>query len=122
MDEKLTIQFNGKPLKLGLSQAARNALQQRDIPLNVEMELYFSCMIRKKLRFYDQPMDTEYMKVTDRLNLGFRPVMTQKCSIHETDGAPPVTDFPISNAASFIPHWIYIDFHKGEWQGEFGYT
>lgn len=122
MDTHLSIQLGGKSINLKLSRAASEALQLREAPLHVEMELYFSCMIRKKVRFYEKAMDTEYVAVNSRLNLGFRPVMTQQCSIHETDGPPPVTDFPIANASSFIPHWINIDFHNGEWRGEFGFN
>jgi len=121
MSESRTIQFCGKPLKIKLSPAANKALQQRNTPLHVEMELYFSCMIRKKVRFYEQPTHTEFTPAEQNLNLGFRPVMTQRCSLHETDGPPPLTDFPIANPDSFIPHWISLDFHKGQWLGEFGY-
>jgi len=115
------IDIDGRGLDLSLSQAAQAALQQRDEPLYVEMELYFSCMIRKQVRFYEQPMHTDFQGVTELLQVGFRPVMTQRCGLHDSDGPPPVTDFPIARADKFVPHWLHLDFHHGQWQGEFGY-
>jgi len=122
MHEGTPIQFGNKTLVLTLTPGASRALQQRQQPLYVEMELYFSCMIRKKVRFYEQASGVEYQTIANNLNLGFRPVMTQQCSVHETDGPPPVTDFPIVRAGSFIPHWLRIDFVKGQWCGEFGFN
>ena len=122
MGNELNIVYADKQLQLRLTPAARRELAQRTGPLYVEMELYFSCMIRKRLRFYDQPLDVKYAVVMDKLHLGFRPVMTQQCSIHQSDGPPPVTDFPIARVSSFIPHWLSIDFLNGVWSGEFGYN
>ncbi len=121
MHKILQLEFHGKALQIKLSPAAQQALQQRDVPLHVEMELYFSCMIRKKVRFYEQAGDNDYRTATQNLKLGFRPVMTQQCSIHDNDGPPPVTDFPVANPGNFIPNWLNLHFHKGIWQGEFGY-
>lgn len=122
MSSTRSIDFFGKSLNLELTPSATKALQQRDTPLHVEMELYFSCMIRKKVRFYEQANDDEYTRAASNLQVRFRPVMTQRCSLHETDGPPPLTDFPINNPESFVPHWLKLDFHKGQWQGEFGYN
>lgn len=121
METTQDIQIEGKTVRIKLSSAAVDALQKRLSPLHVEMELYFSCMIRKKVRFYEKSPDRDEVSVTDRLRLGFRPIMTKRCSIDETADSPPVTDFPIARPAGFIPHWLKIHYHKGEWQGEFGY-
>lgn len=110
-----------KEVDIRLSQTAQAALQQRHACLYVEMELYFSCMIRKQLRFYEHPSSSDFQQVTKYLHVAFRPVMTQRCSIHDSDGPPPLTPFPIARAEKFLPHWLFIDFHKGQWQGEFGY-
>jgi hypothetical protein len=87
------------------------------------MELYFSCLIRKQVRIR-QTLDTLYkVKVSDKLEIGFRPVMTRACGVTETDetGKPPLTDFPIAKPECYIPHWLTLDYRKGEWQSEFGY-
>jgi hypothetical protein len=42
--------------------------------------------------------------------------------VSEVEGEePPITDFPITNAAAFVPRWLRIDYGGGEWSGEFGY-
>lgn len=122
MRDGISVKFGSKAVALTLTPAANAALQQRQQPLYAEMELYFSCMIRKKVRFYEQASGVEYQMAANNLRLGFRPVMTQQCSIHETDGPPPVTDFPIVKAENFIPHWVRIDFVNGKWCGEFGFN
>jgi hypothetical protein len=121
VQEKINVAFGARQVVVELSQAAVRELARRSMPLMVEMELYFSCLIRKKVRFYQDAGIGEFIRATDKLSVGFRPVMTQQCSVHDTVGAPPLTDFEIKNPAHFIPHWLRIDFRKGEWRGEFGY-
>lgn len=118
----LKININDKPVKIELTKAANRAMQKRTTPLLAEMELYFSCLVRKKVRFYETNDDAEQIIVNDNLAVRFRPVMTQSCSIRDVEGdAPPVTDFPIANPKAYVPHWLRIDYRSGEWCGEFGY-
>lgn len=116
-----TVTIGTKPIDVELSDAAAAALAQRDAPLLAEMELLFSCLIRKKVRFLDAaPEDS--IRVTDRLALRFHPVMTQQCRVTSLgDDKPPLTDFPITNPQAFVPHWLRIDYRAGQWLGEFGY-
>ena len=118
------ITISGKPVRIELSPAASHAMQQRITPLLAEMELYFSCLVRKKVRFYDndESMDSERVFVNEQLAVCFRPVMTQTCSFNAAeDEGPPVTDFPIVRPEAYVPRWLHIDYRKGEWCGEFGY-
>jgi hypothetical protein len=115
------IELDGKSIEISLTEQARNALSARTRPLNVEMELYFSCLIRKKVRFHDSYNHQQGVSVNDRLYIHFRPVMTQACGKDYEGAEPPLTDFPISNQRAYIPHWLKIDFHNGQWLGEFGY-
>ena len=109
-------------MRVYLSEAAKRALSLRDVPLYVELQLYFSCMTRKRVRFH-QLEKGNYTPVSDKLKLMFRTIMTQRCSIHGLDGPPPVTDFPIVRAERFVPRWVCIDHDdKRGWQGFFGYT
>jgi hypothetical protein len=120
---KYTVELQGRRLDIEVSRAASEQLDKLKTSLKIEMELYFSCMIRKQVRFRET-LDTLYkVAVNEKLEVGFRPVMTKKCSITDTDenGKPPLTDFPIVKPESYIPHWLKLDFRKGEWRGEFGY-
>lgn len=118
------IELIGKRIDIDISAAASQALAARSQPLNVEMELYFSCLIRKKVRFHDnaQPGDTRLAaQIQPKLQLRFRPVMTRSCGRDYAGDEPPLTDFPIANPKPYVPHWLHIDYHNGEWQGDVGY-
>jgi len=117
---KATIEIEGKPIKVSATSEADAILASRTLPLTVEMELYFSCLIRKKVRFYQQDGNKDAVAIHDKLSIFFRPVMTENCTIND-DSKPPITDFPIVNTGPYVPKWLYIDFRFGHWFGDFGY-
>lgn len=118
MDKQIDIL--GKKMTVSVTRAAISALSNRDKTLIAEMELYFSCLIRKKVRFKEK-VEGNLINVTDQLAVHFRPVMTKSCGINYEGDEPPLTDFPIEKPEAFVPHWLKIDFKKDEWIGEFGF-
>ena len=114
------ITIANKPVRLDLSSAAQQALAARNSPLYAEMELYFSCLIRYKVRFYEHATHGEGVTVSDKLIVNFRPVMTESCGKDYEGDEPPLTDFPIVRQDAFVPKWLRIDFRHGQWHGEFG--
>lgn len=119
----LTLTLNDRSLAIDLTPAARAALAKRNAPLYAQMELYFSCLIRLKVRFYESvpEMETAWSPVSDKLVVSFRPVMTAQCNNDYQGEEPPLTDFPIARDAPFTPRWLRLDYRQGQWQGEFGY-
>ncbi len=117
-----TITIEGKDVNIKTSAAADRALSNRGQPLLAEMELYFSCLIRKQVRFHDAGDFDNEVAVADGLKVRFRPVMTASCGIDHEGKEPPLSDFPIVKPQAYIPRWLRIDFRRGEWVGEFGYT
>ena len=115
------IQLQGHVVNVTISDPALVELAQRMEPLTAEMELYFSCLIRKKVRFYEQRRSDDCVNVMENLDVQFRPVMTAVCGRDYEGDEPPLTDFPIAKPDAFVPHWLSIDFKHGEWLGEFGY-
>lgn len=116
----------GRPVQVQLTRAARTAAAGLAAPLIVEMELYFSCLVRKAMRFHPADKappagDGEHAPITDRLVLRFRPVTTEHCALPDDDSAPPLETMPVKRPQDFLPRWIEIDFRHGEWRGEFGY-
>lgn len=111
----------GKPVRIELTRAAQRALAQRREPLLAEMELFFSCLIRKRVRFASLPADSDAVPAGDNLFVRFHPVMTAVCGKDYAGDEPPMTDFPIVRQEAFVPHWLAIDCRKGVWQGEFGF-
>jgi len=114
------VEIAGRPVRLHLTQAACDALDAREAPLYAEMELYFSCLIRFRVRFHDAPVHGEGVPWGDKLWISFRPVMTRACGTDYEGEEPPLTDFPIARPEAFVPRWLKIDYRQGEWIGAFG--
>jgi hypothetical protein len=110
----------GKPVQVTWTAAAENAMQSLGSPLIAEMELYFSCLIRKRVRFNELAKGDDTVKVNEHLLVCFRPVMSKSCAMDPEGSPPPLTDLPIVNPAAFVPKWMTIDFRNGGWVGEFG--
>lgn len=116
-----TVELAGRRIQVHITSAAEARLQERDTPLVAEMELFFSCLIRKKVRFHDDAA-TDATPVTDTLHASFRPVMTRHCSLDYEGDEPPMTEFPIVKETPFVPKWLRVDHRDGAWTGEFGYA
>lgn len=119
--KEMFTRLNGKHLHVSLTGAAQQALAERDDPLQAEMELYFSCLIRKQVRFSDLADAGDAVPLGDKLLIRFQPVMSQGCSIDGSPDGPPLADFPIVRQERFTPHWLTIDYRNGQWAGDFGY-
>ena len=74
-DMHSTVEILNKTVRVEWSAAAESAMASRMDPLTVEMELYFSCLIRKKVRFGSQAHSREFITVNQHLVLAFRPVI-----------------------------------------------
>lgn len=117
----MNVILNDKKVHVRLSDSAQRALADRKTPLLAEMELLFSCLIRKRVYFRDHLDPETATEVSSRLAVRFRPVMTRACSVSSVEGSVPSEDFPIADPRPYVPRWLNIDFRKGKWQGEFGY-
>jgi hypothetical protein len=134
MKKQLT--FHDKTIDIALSDAAIDQSKKLGSQLLVEIQIYFSCMLGKRLAFYaDQPMDGTWQveqeqfdglldsaqSLADNIYLRFNPVMTKSCSVSDYIGPPPVTDFEIRNKTPYVPCWLKIDYRNGLWSGEYGW-
>jgi len=114
-----TVEILGKKVLVEWSASADKQLQTLAEPLSVEMELYFSCLIRKAVRFGGNAQANNFTDATPRLKIGFRPVMTKACNVNDFEVEPPVEDFPIVKPAAFVPKRLSIDYRNGNWIGDF---
>lgn len=118
-----TVMLLGKQVTVHLSDAARHALNHRKHHLCLEMELYFSCLIRKQVKVRPAIDNGISVFVSDKLEIGFKPVITQSCSANTCAGnASQSNSSPINKPERYIPSWLHVDFKKGEWCSEFGYS
>jgi hypothetical protein len=114
-----TVEILGKKVLVEWSASADKKLQGLAEPLLVEMELYFSCLIRKAVRFGRNAQAAHFALAAPRLQIGFRPVMSTVCRVSDYEGASPLEDFPIVKPEAFVPKRLTIDYSGGEWKGEF---
>lgn len=112
---------SGKGLQMECDSAQVLQLSSEK-PLYVVLELYFSCLIRKRVLCSGEAFPgLEYIEAGDNIFVAFRPVMTRACRLEDSDGPPELTDFPIKRPNAYLPRWVRLWFASGQWQGEFGY-
>ncbi len=114
-----TVEILGKKILVEWSASAQKKMEGLAEPLLVEMELYFSCLIRKAVRFGADAQSSHFAQASPNLMVGFRPVMTKACRVSDVEGEPPLEDFPILKPESFVPKRLAIDYRGGCWVGDF---
>lgn len=115
------VRLNGKPVQVEWSAAADAALQRRSVPLTVELELTFSCLVKKSVRVRDAMPNQGGVDVTERLRLVFRAVTSTACSMDEAErlGRQPTTALEGPVARRLAPRRVWIDHRRGTWQAAF---
>ena len=99
------VNFGKRILQLSLSSRATRAMAEKDEHIDVELELYFSCLIRKRVNIRQQPRTDAILKTTvnEFLSISFRPVMTKVCKISDVTGEPDIEPLPIIKPERFTP-------------------
>ncbi len=116
-----TVEINGRPVSVQWSKAAARALAQRTQPLVVELELYFSCLVKKFVHFHESAPQRDTVAVSDKLAVFFRPVTSTACSFEVADrlGRQPEIELDTPNVRKIAPKRVEIDFVKGAWRGNY---
>ncbi len=116
-----TILIHGKPVSVVLSKSAMRELGQRTQPLIVELELYFSCLVKKFVHFHEVQPARETVAVSDKLSIFFRSVTSTACTLDvaERFGRQPEIELDNPHVNKLAPKLVNIDFIKGKWQGTF---
>jgi len=115
----IIISLRNNHLTVSWTNRAERALQARKEPLIVEMQLYFSCMVKKRVLFHDKT-ELETVPVSDQLRVLFRPVQSDQCSPEEFAAKHPVKqEFKTPNSVKMKPKSLEIDFKKGQWVGNY---
>ncbi|MDH5182531.1 MAG: DUF4094 domain-containing protein [Gammaproteobacteria bacterium] len=111
-------------MEITITHKAIQALDSLVSPLDVEMELYFSCLIRKQVTYPAshhkdaRPIQSGH----PNLNLYFRPVMTKQCVVGESSKTPGLIPFPMQDKPGLMPKWFVLDHDGKGWVGDFGYA
>lgn len=121
--ERTTIEINGKPVQVEWSAAAARELQQRQAPLFVELELYFSCLVKKFVHFREDSRGYETVAAGDKLQLYFRPVTSTACTweVAEQLGRQPEMAIDSVALRRVAPKHVRIDHVAGKWVGSYDF-
>ena len=116
-----TIFINQKPVSVEWTKPAARELANRTQPLVVELELYFSCLVKKFVHFHDVMPERETMAASNKLSLFFRPVTSTACTFEVADrlGRQPEIELDNPNVRKMAPSLVKIDYVRGNWQGNF---
>jgi len=132
-----TLAFHNKAVEVTLSKSAFEQSCVLDSVLLIEIQIYFSCLLGKRLAFYsEKPLKgiwqlsgdeiavalKDAQPLSEALYVRFNTVMTKDCPVGDYIGPPPVTDFPINNQKPYVPNWLHIDFKNGQWTGQYGWN
>lgn len=110
-------------ISLRLSRRAEAALSQLAEPLHVELELLFSCLIRKRVLFHENtPRDVIPLQCGHaRVAAHFRPAVTKACRAADVKGEQDKDSLVLHRPEAFVPRWLELDFSGGTWSGSFGW-
>jgi len=113
------IQFNDKPLEISWTKRANQRLSKRHQPIYVEMQLFFSCVVKKRVLFHEV-CEHESVFVTDNLRILFRPVEAASCDpVEFAKNFPEKRTLETPGAIKMRARSLLIDFVEGQWLGEF---
>ncbi|GAB1235678.1 hypothetical protein [Ferrigenium sp. UT5] len=115
------IEINGRLVSVEWSPAAARELARRTRPLVVELELYFSCLVKKFVHFHETAPQRDTIAVGDKLAFFFRSVTSSACSFEVADrlGRQPEIGLNTLNVRKVAPRRVKLDFVRGVWQGNY---
>jgi hypothetical protein len=120
------IRLFGKQVIVDVSRDAVRAAADSPCPVIAELELYFSCLVRKQVRFLESDGHVldgdERVRIVPGLYATFRAVTTRHCAIAEVGNQPPVETMAVRHPERFVPDWIRVDYRGHQWRGAYGFA
>lgn len=115
------VMINGKAVQVAWTPRAEAALRARTAPLIVELELYFSCLVKKFVHVRERADGQTLAWLDDRLALYFRPVTSTTCSPQRAErlGRQPEMEIDTPATRRMAPKRVALDFRDGRWTGAF---
>jgi hypothetical protein len=121
--ESVTVSINGKPVQVEWTAAAARQLDARQASLFVELELYFSCLVKKFVHFREDARGYATASPRDKLHLYFRPVTSTACTweVAEQLGRQPEMAIDSVALRHVAPRHVRIDYVDGAWVGSYDF-
>ncbi len=113
--------INGKTVLVQWTRRAARALAQQPQPLFIELELYFSCLVKKFVHFRAPRNGRPVSWVNDRLAIFFRPVTSTSCSWEKAEelGRQPETEINTETIKRIAPKRVELDYKNGAFCAEY---
>jgi len=113
--------INGRPVRVEWTARAEAALGARTHPLIVELELYFSCLVKKFVHVRKDASGHALAWVDERLALYLRPVTSTSCTPQTAArlGRQPEVEIDTPATRRIAPKRVQLDFSDGAWRGSF---
>jgi len=116
------VRVNRREVELRWTERAESELRRDGGRLVVELQLYFSCVVKKRVLFHRERVAFDTIRVDQRLELAFRPIASAVCEPGEFVARyPEGRDLASGLAARMVPRAVEIDFRRGRWEGQFLY-
>lgn len=116
---KDSIDVRGKKMSIMYSKRAEIALQKRQHSLVAELQLYFTCVVQKRVIFHQQS-ELETLRTNNNLEIAFHTVQSNNCDPVEFAAKHPVKkQLNSKGAKSMRPSLLKIDYKHNQWIGDF---
>ena len=120
-EHQKSVVINQRNVEVRWTDRAEKKLQLGSRPLIVELQLYFSCVVKKRVVFHQQAAFNSTV-VNDGLEIAFRPVASAACDPREFAASFPAgKNLAQGTAARMVPRIVEIDYRRGKWEGHFHY-
>lgn len=116
-----SVVINRSNVEVSWTARAERELQRSEQALFVELQLYFSCVVQKRVIFHRR-VEFDTTAVRDRLEIAFRPIASAVCDPREFALQHPAgEDLSSGVAARMVPRAVELDFRQNIWEGSFHY-
>lgn len=113
------VTIRGRRVHIHWTERAREALQDRDAPLYVEMQLYFSCVVKKRVLFHTAATEPDFVQAGPHLHVRASTVESSICSPEDfAAGYPARRELSSAGARRMVPRNLWLDYRGREWRGE----
>jgi len=110
---------NGKNFVIKYTKRANKALQKRTSQLIIEMQIYFSCVVQKRVLFHDS-YKREMTSVNDKMAVALRVVESDSCDPdYYANNHPEKRELDSNAAKKMTAKELILDYKDGNWIANF---
>lgn len=113
-----TLILNEKPILIEWTERANTMLQSQNKVLTIELQLYFACMVTKRIAFH---YDTKIVRtaVNSKLAVAFNAIQSTVCCTTKSNTSSRDTILTSEAAMNMHPSTLQFDYHHDAWNGSF---